>query len=109
MSSNVWQASTQLRISAPRGMASQNLRTFERCYPNLPSVATFCELNRSKVALSNLFKQKEKGRIPDERVPFLLDGTVLKINVKKGNIIVLYTLLVSLVSYSHNYCRLNLY
>ena len=33
-------ASTQLRMPAPRGMASQHLQTFERFYLNNPSVVT---------------------------------------------------------------------
>ena len=38
-----------------RGIANQHLRTFERCKPKIPSVDTFCGLNRETVAMFNLF------------------------------------------------------
>ena len=38
-------------------------RTFERCQPNLPSVATLCVLQRATVAMFNLFQIKKQSNI----------------------------------------------
>ena len=69
-------ASTQLRMPAPGGMASQHPRTFERYYPNLSSGATFILFlysfigviarNKKKQFLSNSVGKKNITLFPQE-------------------------------------------